>query len=141
MPPLCPLLVIKSPRPAWLAPPGAPSADWVRDVAWAPSFGLPMNTLASAGQDGKVLVWSERQEGERWGWQGFLGAWGCVPGRCLRKWSVPGGAAACSGRSALNYLVNSSGCWVGGTAAPPTATPARPRSLGAMQVQGTQGFV
>lgn len=40
------------------------AADWVRDVAWAPNFGLPMNTVASAGQDGKVLVWTERQEGE-----------------------------------------------------------------------------
>lgn len=26
----------------------------VRDVAWAPNLGLPMNTIASAGQDGKV---------------------------------------------------------------------------------------
>ena len=23
--------------------------DWVRDVAWAPSLGLPKSTLASAG--------------------------------------------------------------------------------------------
>ena len=37
--------------------------DWVRDVAWAPNFGLPANTIASAGQDGKVLVWNERAEG------------------------------------------------------------------------------
>ena len=28
--------------------------DWVRDVAWAPNLGLPMNTIASAGQDGQV---------------------------------------------------------------------------------------
>lgn len=24
--------------------------DWVRDVAWAPNMGLPLNTIASAGQ-------------------------------------------------------------------------------------------
>jgi len=37
-------------------------SDWVRDVAWAPNLGLPSNTLASAGQEGKVLVWSEGRE-------------------------------------------------------------------------------
>lgn len=41
----------------------AAHTDWVRDVAWAPNFGLPSNTLASAGQDGKVFIWNERQEG------------------------------------------------------------------------------
>lgn len=25
-------------------------SDWVRDVAWAPNMGLPLNTIASAGQ-------------------------------------------------------------------------------------------
>lgn len=28
--------------------------DWVRDAAWAPNLGLPLNTVASAGQDGQV---------------------------------------------------------------------------------------
>ncbi|CAD7697076.1 unnamed protein product [Ostreobium quekettii] len=32
----------------------------VLDVAWASNIGLPKNTIASAGQDGKVLVWKER---------------------------------------------------------------------------------
>lgn len=36
--------------------------DWVRDVAWAPNLGLPSNTLASAGQDGLVLIWSEGRD-------------------------------------------------------------------------------
>ena len=35
-------------------------SDWVRDVAWAPNLGMPMNTIASAGQDGKVLIWTEQ---------------------------------------------------------------------------------
>lgn len=46
-----------------LPSPPPPLADWVRDVAWAPNFGLPMSTLASAGQDGKAIIWTERQEG------------------------------------------------------------------------------
>ena len=25
-------------------------SDWVRDVAWAPSLGMPFHTIASAGQ-------------------------------------------------------------------------------------------
>jgi len=31
--------------------------DWVRDAAWAPNLGLPLNTIASAGQDGQVGLW------------------------------------------------------------------------------------
>ena len=37
--------------------------DWVRDVAWAPNLGLPMSTIASAGQDGKVIIWVESTPG------------------------------------------------------------------------------
>jgi len=33
--------------------------DWVRDVQWAPNLGLPRSTLASCGQDGKVMSWTE----------------------------------------------------------------------------------
>lgn len=43
--------------------------DWVRDVAWAPNMGLPASTIASCGQDGQVLAWSERPEG---GWDRAL---------------------------------------------------------------------
>lgn len=52
--------------------PLAGHSDWVRDVAWAPSLGLPGSTIASAGQDGRVVVWSERSEG---GWD-QVRAWG-----------------------------------------------------------------
>ncbi len=38
-------------------------SDWVRDAAWAPNLGLPMSTIASCGQDGQVLVWSEGEKG------------------------------------------------------------------------------
>lgn len=36
--------------------------DWVRDVAWAPNLGLPKTVIASAGQDGKVLIWMESRD-------------------------------------------------------------------------------
>ncbi|XP_055679327.1 protein SEC13 homolog [Lutzomyia longipalpis] len=32
--------------------------DWVRDVAWAPSIGLPHTQIASCSQDKRVIVWS-----------------------------------------------------------------------------------
>lgn len=40
-------------------PPLVHHTGWVRDVAWAPNLGLPRNVIASAGQDGKVLIWVE----------------------------------------------------------------------------------
>ncbi|TYH99626.1 hypothetical protein ES332_A11G079400v1 [Gossypium tomentosum] len=40
--------------------------DWVRDVAWAPNLGLPKSTIASASQDGKVIIWTCGKEGEQW---------------------------------------------------------------------------
>lgn len=33
--------------------------DWVRDVAWAPSIGLPRSRLASCSQDCKVILWTK----------------------------------------------------------------------------------
>ena len=33
--------------------------DWVRDVAWAPSLGMPGSTIASCSQDHRVIVWKE----------------------------------------------------------------------------------
>ncbi|XP_058103836.1 protein transport protein SEC13 homolog B-like [Magnolia sinica] len=41
-------------------------ADWVRDVAWAPNLGLPKSTIASASQDGTVVIWTVAKEGDRW---------------------------------------------------------------------------
>nr|CAB3265928.1 protein SEC13 homolog [Phallusia mammillata] len=32
--------------------------DWVRDVAWAPSIGLPRSKIASCSQDGRVIIWT-----------------------------------------------------------------------------------
>lgn len=33
-------------------------SDWVRDVAWAPSVGLPMSRIASCSQDRRVVIWN-----------------------------------------------------------------------------------
>ena len=38
----------------------------MRDVAWAPNLGLPVNTVASAGQDGRLIAWNEREDGSAW---------------------------------------------------------------------------
>lgn len=75
----------------------------MRDVAWAPSFGLPMNTLASAGQDGKVMVWTERQEGEPLGRAGA--AWALAEGTArINGWAVA--------RAATHVHAGSGGCWM-----------------------------
>ncbi|OQR96014.1 transport protein SEC13 [Thraustotheca clavata] len=33
--------------------------DWVRDVLWAPSSGMPCNTIASCSDDHRVLIWTQ----------------------------------------------------------------------------------
>ena len=41
--------------------------DWVYDVAWAPSIGLPVSRIASCSQDGSVIVWrKDETEGGTW---------------------------------------------------------------------------
>lgn len=32
--------------------------DWVRDVAWAPSVGLPKSQIATCSQDRRVIIWN-----------------------------------------------------------------------------------
>ncbi|NWV86744.1 SEC13 protein, partial [Dasyornis broadbenti] len=42
-------------------------SDWVRDVAWAPSIGLPTSTIASCSQDGRVFIWTcDDASGNSW---------------------------------------------------------------------------
>ncbi|KAK1295501.1 hypothetical protein QJS10_CPA16g01622 [Acorus calamus] len=48
-------------------PPLQMHSEWVRDVAWAPNLGLPKSTIASASQDGTVVVWTSGvKEGDQW---------------------------------------------------------------------------
>ncbi|KAH7685859.1 protein transport protein SEC13 protein [Dioscorea alata] len=41
-------------------------SECVRDVAWAPNLGLPKSTIASASQDGTVVIWTVAKEGDQW---------------------------------------------------------------------------
>uniref|UniRef100_A0A7S2UZ04 Anaphase-promoting complex subunit 4-like WD40 domain-containing protein n=1 Tax=Fibrocapsa japonica TaxID=94617 RepID=A0A7S2UZ04_9STRA len=36
-------------------------SDWVRDVAWAPSSGMPCNLVASGSEDGQVHIWQQTE--------------------------------------------------------------------------------
>mmetsp|Transcript_32210 Transcript_32210/g.79017 ORF Transcript_32210/g.79017 Transcript_32210/m.79017 type:complete len:315 (-) Transcript_32210:452-1396(-) len=37
----------------------SPHSGWVRDVAWAPSIGMPVQTIASCAEDKMVYIWSQ----------------------------------------------------------------------------------
>lgn len=72
-------------------------SDWVRDVAWAPSVGLPDSYIASCSQDRRVIIWSSSTE------NGVQSAW---KPRILNtfddviwhvSWSVMGNILAVSG--------------------------------------------
>lgn len=41
-------------------------ADWVRDVAWAPSLGMPSSVIASCSQDGRVMAYTQDAPGGAW---------------------------------------------------------------------------
>ena len=41
-------------------------SDWVRDVSWAPTIGLPLSYIASCSQDRTVLIWTQEKEGAPW---------------------------------------------------------------------------
>ena len=77
-------------------PSGEPlHTDWVRDVAWAPSP-LPVNTIASAGEDKKVYIFTQDPQTKQWS----------APPKCLGdgfdapvwrvSWSVAGNVLAVS---------------------------------------------
>ena len=51
--------------------------DWVRDVAWAPSIGLPVSRIASCSQDCKVVIW-KKDEVERGPWKPQVCTYGTV---------------------------------------------------------------
>eukprot|EP00753_Platysulcus_tardus_P015100 PLAT4785.1.p1 GENE.PLAT4785.1~~PLAT4785.1.p1 ORF type:complete len:308 (-),score=119.74 PLAT4785.1:98-1021(-) len=41
-------------------------SDWVRDVAWAPSTGIPVNIIASCSEDASVYIWTQEEAGGEW---------------------------------------------------------------------------
>lgn len=41
-------------------------SDWVRDVAWAPSIGLPRSMIASCSQDRRVIIWTNDGTSNTW---------------------------------------------------------------------------
>jgi len=68
--------------------------DWVRDVAWAPSIGLPASTIASCSQDGTVVIWSQDPTTNSWSSKA-LPKFPDVVWRV--SWSVTGNILAVSG--------------------------------------------
>jgi protein transport protein SEC13 len=59
-----PALGTWEPDPAPVSASAIVHTDWVRDVAWAPNL-LPFhNTVASASEDGTVLIWKQTEESD-----------------------------------------------------------------------------
>jgi len=68
--------------------------DWVRDVAYAPSIGLPSNVLASCSQDGSVVIWTQDASSNSWSKKVFPK----FPEVVWRvSWSITGNLLAVSG--------------------------------------------
>ncbi|CAM9208102.1 unnamed protein product [Discosporangium mesarthrocarpum] len=44
----------------------SPHNDWVRDVAWAPSTGMPWNMVASCSEDRSVVIWTQSEPMGPW---------------------------------------------------------------------------
>lgn len=40
--------------------------NWVRDVSWAPSIGLPKSKIASCCQEGQVIIWTNEGNSTKW---------------------------------------------------------------------------
>lgn len=44
----------------------SPHSGWVRDVAWAPSIGMPTQTIASCAEDKCVFIWGQAAGSTAW---------------------------------------------------------------------------
>jgi len=77
-------------------------SDWVRDVAWAPSIGLPRTVIASCSQDRRVILWTNDGISSSWT-QRVLHTFDDVVWHV--SWSVTGNILAVSGgdNKVLNY--------------------------------------
>ncbi|KAK3101474.1 hypothetical protein FSP39_003864 [Pinctada imbricata] len=69
-------------------------SDWVRDVAWAPSIGLPTSIIASCSQDFRVIIWTNDGSSNEWNSQ-LLHKFNDVVWHL--SWSITGNILACSG--------------------------------------------
>ena len=54
------------PDPALLDDSSLRHSDWVRDVAWAPTLLPEQNMVASASEDGTVIIWKQSGLGNPW---------------------------------------------------------------------------
>lgn len=85
-------------------------SDWVRDVAWAPASGIPVNTIASCSEDGMVFIWKQHSaEGE---WHCDLLARFSAPVWRV-SWSLTGTllAVSCGDNSVTLWKETLSGKW------------------------------
>ncbi|KIY47815.1 protein transporter SEC13 [Fistulina hepatica ATCC 64428] len=95
--------------------------DWVRDVAWAPSIGLPRSYIATASQDRTVLVWTKDSPTAPWVKTSLDPsdvAPGCSPGKFSDvvwrvSWSLAGNllAVSCGDGKVTLWKENLSGKW------------------------------
>lgn len=83
-------------------------ADWVRDVAWAPSVGGTAHTIASASQDRTVVIWREDSPGA---WKKSVIPFEAVPWRV--SWSLTGNilAVSCDDNSVTLFKEGIGGEW------------------------------
>ena len=88
----------------------AGSAGWVRDVAWAPAAGSPVNVIAAAYEEKKVIIWRQTApEGE---WQRVdLPAFPAAVWRV--SWSLTGAllAVSCGDNSVTLWAEGNDGQW------------------------------
>ncbi|XP_064399509.1 protein SEC13 homolog [Halichondria panicea] len=80
---------------AWVSEKLEAHTDWVRDVAWCPSVGLPRSRVASCSQDCKVIIWTkDENSGDSWA-SAVLNTFNDVVWHA--SWSITGDILAISG--------------------------------------------
>jgi len=90
-------------------------SDWVRDVAFCPNGTLPVKQLATAGQDGQVILWTQAGSGaDGDGWKGTV-LHNFAPQPVWRvSWSLSGNVlAATDGTGSVSlWKEEADGAWV-----------------------------
>ena len=103
--------------------------DWVRDVAWAPGSGLSVNTLASASDDGTVVIWRQQAGGGDWAAEALPP----FPAPVWRvSWSTTGNllAVSCGDNSVTLWKESLSGHFQQVSSVPDPTLPAPPKPAG-----------